>query len=176
MARISRTRVACGALAGGALVAAATLSATPAQAQEDEDSTTANVTVDAMITITDLTESFDLVGEPGDEVTTDPSVSLTVTTNAETGYTVTVEPDDEDLVPADPVENEDVIPFSDLEVELQDESFTPLTPGTPIEIYSEEEPTDDTGDLIEHDYQITIPFVNPDTYSGDITYIAAVNE
>lgn len=169
----SASRVAAASVAGAV---AAAWAVAPAQAQEDTDTTTANIIVGGAITIADLDESFDIEGFPGDEAQTDDPVTFTVTTNNATGFNVTVQPDAAELTPAD-TENEDAIDFADLEVELIDDpgTFVSLNPAEPVEVYNQGSPTGDEGEDLAHNYELTIPFVQEDTYSGSITYVAAVN-
>lgn len=170
MRNTSKVGVASGALL---VVVATAWGAGPAQAQTD--TTTASVAVQQVIAIT-VDGAFALDGVPGETAVTDPEVEFTVTTNEPDGYFVTVQPVDGEMVPPDAVENPDVIPFGDLEVANADTgAFSPLDPDTPVEIYSQDTGSDPGGDTFTHAYQLDVPFVQPDTYTGVITYVATVN-
>src|SRR5690606_24273007 len=125
----------------------------------------------AAITIT-VDPTFTLAGVPGDAATT--SVSFTVTSNDPLGYTVTVQPVTTDLVPADPT-NPDTIPFSDILVEDDTATLVPLDPANPVTVHTQATASAPGGDTITHDYELTVPFVTPDDYTGEITYVATVN-
>lgn len=164
------------AAAAGMLVAAAAGWAAPARAQDDTGTTTVNVVVSTLISISGQTASLDLNGNPGDAVTSGAPVELTVATNNPTGYTVSVAPATASLAGAD-TGNTDTIPFTDVEYETSDGSFAPLTfGGSNPAVHSQTTPSAAGGDTISHDYQINVPFVAPDTYSGEITYTAVVNQ
>lgn len=174
MWKIRRRTTAVGvALIAGA--AAAGSYASPAHAQTDDAETTATVTVQSAITIT-VDPTFTLAGVPGDTATT--SVSFTVTSNDPAGYTVTVQPVGTELLPPDPGtgpgQNPDTIAFEDIEVEAEG-VLTPLDPDDPLPVYTQDTASDPGGDTIAHDYELVIPFIQPDDYSGAITYVATVN-
>jgi hypothetical protein len=169
--RLTRNRATIGVLAGAAALAAAVAPATPAQAQA-EDTTDVTVAVAQVITLTDLTPAVDLAGEPGETVTVTDAVSMTVTTNNAGGYSVTVVPTTTDLTGAT---TGDTIPFTDVEVENSDGAFTPLDPGAPVTVHTQTTPSAAGGDTVTHDYQIDIPFVDADTYTGTVVYVATAN-
>lgn len=153
-----------------AMMAGAVAGASPALAQTDTAQTEAEIVVESTISIT-VDADFQLTGASG--TLADTTVEFTVTNN-DGGFTVEVQPDAPNLLPPDPVENTDVIPFSDLEVfDIDDATFVPLDPGNPITIYTSDDPAP-TGDTQQHDYQIEMPFVTPDSYTGTITYTATV--
>lgn len=162
------------AAAGIALAAAAaTVSyASPAQAQTDDAATTAVVTVQAAITIA-VDATFTLAGVPGDTAST--TVSFTVTSNDPAGYTVTVQPVAADLLPPDPGTNPDTIPVTDVLVEAADGGLTPLDPDAPVAVHTQDTASAPEGDTNTHAYELTIPFVQSDDYTGEITYVATVN-
>jgi hypothetical protein len=152
----------------------------PASADDAPAATTANVDVGGVITLTGLTPSFVLAGNPGDVVTTDTPVVLTVTTNNQAGYTVTVEPATDTLAATLPG-NTDTIPIELLEVRgtvntivrAAVSDFTPLGLGAPVEVFDKLGPSSELGDEVRTDYRVTIPFVRPDTYTATLNYIAA---
>lgn len=141
--------------------------------QTATQSTTANVVVGSSITLTGLVESFALTGNPGETVTNAvPPVTFTVATNNNEGYAVTVEPQTATLNPATPG-NTSTIPIGNLQVrEAGTTAFTPLTFGTPVQVHTQATPSAEAGDTLTNDYQITIPFVIPDTYSAVLDYVA----
>jgi hypothetical protein len=156
-----------------AAVTVGAVTAAPASADTDTGSTTVNVEVGGVITLADLTESFTLSGNPGATVTTGATpVTMTVTTNNAAGYTVTVEPALATLGGAIPG-NTDTIATSLLKVRPSGVgTFTALGVGAPVTVGGKTAPSAEAGDTVSNDYQITIPFVAPDTYSGTLNYIA----
>lgn len=135
-------------------------------------STEANVIVGSSISLTNIVPSFSLTGNPGETIsTTVPPVTMTVTTNNNEGYAVTVEPRTATLNPTTPG-NTDTIPIGDLEVREGTTPFTPLVFGTPVQVHSQVVPSAELGDTITNEFQITIPFVIPDTYSAVLDYVA----
>jgi hypothetical protein len=176
MSRRSRARHALSALTVlGAMATGLSACAAPARADTDSDTTTANVTVGGAITLTDLTDSFTLSGAPGDTPTTGGSpVTMKVTTNNFAGYSVTVQPASTTLDPAISG-NTDTIASNLLEVRgpSQAGAFTALTPAAPLEVATKASASAEGGDTVNNDYQITIPFVRPDTYTGTLNYVAA---
>jgi hypothetical protein len=149
---------------------------TTAQADTSTGTTVANVEVGLAITLTQLTPSFTLSGNPGDTVPT-PSdgdvVTMRVTTNNFAGYTVTVQPTSEDLIPSIG-NNDDRIPMNLLEVSgpIQAGAYVPLNFGAPVQVARKGAPSAAGGDVIDNGYRITIPAVRPDTYSGTLLYSA----
>jgi len=141
--------------------------------QTSTETTTANVIVGSSITLTGLVSSFSLTGNPGVTVsTTTPAVTMTVTTNNNEGYAVTVQPQTATMNPAT-VGNTNSIPIGDLTVrEAGTIPYSPLTFGTPVQVHTQSTPSAEAGDTITNDFQITIPFVIPDTYSAVLDYVA----
>ncbi|WP_243407979.1 hypothetical protein [Frankia canadensis] len=140
--------------------------------QTATQSTTANVVVGSSITLTNLAPSFSLTGNPGETVTTTVPVTMTVSTNNNEGYAVTVAPRTATLNPATPG-NTGTIPIGNLRVRQAGTTpFSPLTFGTPVQVHTQATPSAELGDTITNDYQITIPFVIPDTYSAVLDYVA----
>lgn len=142
--------------------------------QTSEGSTTATVEVGSSITLTALPASFTLSGNPGDlDSTTTPPVTYTVTTNNAEGYSVTVEPVTATLTGALPG-NTDTIPVGLLGV--RDSGLTttydPLISGTPVVVHTQSRPSAEDGDDLGTEFQITIPFVTPDTYTVELDYVA----
>jgi hypothetical protein len=165
--------VAIGVTVSAAVIAGSMVGASPALAQTDDTAQTeANIEVQEGITIT-VDADFTIAGPAGAIATTTVPVEFTVTNN-EGGFTVDVLADTANLEPVDPLTNPDVIPFTDLEIDSIDAAaFVPLSSVTPVTIYTSLVAAP-TGDTQATDYQIDMPFVTPDTYSGTITYTATV--
>lgn len=97
---------------------------------------------------------------------------MTVTTNNFTGYAVTVQSASANLAP-NIIGSTTSIPIADLGVrETGVGSYTPLSDTNPVTVHSQGTASASTGDTVSNDYQITIPFVRQDTYSGTLNYIA----
>jgi hypothetical protein len=137
------------------------------------------VDVTAAIILSNLTPSFTLTGVPGDRPADIPAVTMDVFTNNTTGYTVTVQPATTNLVAASP--NTDVIPFSDLSVRETGTGaggWQALDPAAPVTVYSQEtRSAASPGDHLSNDYEFNVPIpdVKSDIYSGVIDYIATTN-
>ncbi|MEV7005357.1 hypothetical protein [Streptosporangium sp. NPDC051022] len=158
----------------GATVAALPGQVPQARADSDTGSTVANVQVGLSITLSDLTAAFTLAGNPGQTVAsgTGLPVTMRVTTNNFAGYSVTVQPQAANLVGAI-AGNTDVVPVTLLQVRGPAQvAFTALSSATPLEVARKTAASDPAGDLISNDFQITVPFVRPDTYSGTLNYVA----
>ena len=161
--------------AGGGLLAATGLAATMAlgpAAFADTATTTANAEVASTITLTG-DAAFTIAGAP-DAVATSTS-GLTAESNSSTGYNVTVQADQADLLPADTVANTDTIPVTSLQVENSDAILTGLSTTEPVTVHTQDTKSADGGDTLTASYQLTMPFVNADTYSGGLTFTAAAN-
>jgi hypothetical protein len=155
----------------GAMFATAVVSA-PARADSASGDTQANVSVTGAITLTALTQAFTLSGIPGATVEELAAVTMRVTTNNAAGYTVTVAPLSDAMTGAT-AGNADTIPTSDLNVRLTGGgAYTPLAFGTPLEVDRKTSRSASGGDPVSNDYQITIPFVSPDTYTATLEYVA----
>jgi hypothetical protein len=144
-------------------------SAPPAQAAQDTDTVTVNVDVGSGITLTLSATSFTLGGIPGSTDEQLGAVGLTVFTNNAAGYSVTV---DAATATLDGVLG-GTIPVGDLEVKNSAGTYTPLAVGAPITVHTQATPSGGTGDVLSNDYQIHIPAVAADTYTGTLNYIAA---
>jgi hypothetical protein len=133
-------------------------------------STQGNVAVTTSIALTGLTPSFTLTGIPGATVTGDQAVSMNVETNNLAGYAVTVESTLAALA-ANTSGNVDSIPIDALSV--RESGTTPFTAlGGTVTVHSQNTRSASGGDSISNDYQIVIPFVNEDTYTTTLDYIA----
>ncbi|GAA3200063.1 hypothetical protein [Actinocorallia longicatena] len=161
------------ALALAAALAAAPLS--PVSADTDAGNTIVTVQVDTAITLTALTSSFALTGIPGETPTTGATpVTMTVTTNNLAGYNVTVQAAAANLVGALAPTNTDVIPVSSLQVDgpVQGGTYASISNTTPLVVATKPAASAVGGDEIDNNYRITIPFVEPDSYTGTLNYIA----
>jgi hypothetical protein len=161
--------------AAGGLLAVAGLAATMAigsAAFADTTPTTANAEVASTITLTG-DAAFTLTGSPGDATAT--TSALNAETNNEAGYNVTVLADTANLVPGDTVANTDVIPVSSLEVLNTSAAYTGLSTTVPVTVHTQAARSIAGGDALTASYQLTMPFVNADTYSGGLTFTAAAN-
>ena len=125
------------------------------------------------LTLTGLTPGFSLTGQPGSIVEGEGILVMTVTTNSQSGYVVTVQPQDDVLAPLTPG-NPDSIPVGQLGVrESGNSPFQFFTPDTPVVVHQQNRPSAPGGDAVSNDYQVQIPFVSSDTYSGTLEYIAS---
>jgi len=163
-------RVLVGAVAIAAFAVASTGSAS---AVEDTGTTDANVVVGSAITLTDLTPSFELSGMPGATVTGLAAVTYTVETNNVAGYTVTVQSQTPTMV-ATAVGNTDSIPITALTArEGGIGTYSALSSAAALPVHSQATRSAEGGDNLATDFQIAIPFVNSDTYTATLDYVAA---
>lgn len=144
-----------------------------AYADTATDSTDANVEVLGDITLTALTPSFLLSGLPGAVVTNAAAVSMNVETNNIAGYSVSVLAADDELVPADRLVNPDEIAIGDLTVEgPATTGYEPVSDQTTTTVATKATRSAEGGDTIVNGYSMEIPFVNADTYSVTLNYVA----
>lgn len=138
----------------------------------DTGTTTANVQVDTTITLTALTPAFTLVGVTGSTVTGLSAVTMNVETNNFAGYTVTVQSLTATMTGANQA-NADSVPIGALSVrESGTTPFTPMSSEAPVLVHSQSIRSAEGGDALANDYQIVVPFVNEDTYTATLNYIA----
>jgi hypothetical protein len=168
------------------IAAAGLMSAAPAGASmaadppaSDSGTVTANVVVNSAIILTLLDSSFTLTGVPTDQPELTDAVDYEVFTNNTSGYNVTVQPTNADLV-ATVGSNTDTIPITDLSVREPDgeNSWLQLDPANPVQVYTQStRSTEAPGDTHSNDYEFNtpIPDVKDGTYTDDITYVATVN-
>jgi uncharacterized repeat protein (TIGR01451 family) len=124
------------------------------------------------ITLTSLSSGFTLSGAPDTVVSQDGAVTMTVTTNSPTGYTVAVRAVTSALTAARPG-NPDNIPATALGVrESGTATFQPLSDVATVRVHSQSGPSAAGGDAVSNDYEASIPFIATDTYSGTLEYIA----
>lgn len=159
-----------GTVAG--LVMAGTVAASAATGDTSTDTTVAKVQVTTAIALTGLTPEFTLVGLPGATVTGNGEVTMNVATNNLAGYSVTVQSRTSTLVATAPG-NLDSIPIGALSVrETNVTGFTAMSELVPATVHSQTTRSAQGGDTISNDYQVVIPFVNEDTYTATLDYIA----
>lgn len=159
-----------GTVAG--LVWAGTVSASAAPGDTSADTTIAKVQVTTAITLNGLTPEFTLVGLPGATVTSNGAVTMNVETNNLAGYAVTVQSQTSTLVATDPG-NPDSIPIGALSVrETNVSGLTAMSDIVPATVHSQATRSAQGGDDISNDYEVVIPFVNEDTYTATLDYIA----
>ncbi|TDW24390.1 DUF7507 domain-containing protein [Kribbella kalugense] len=137
------------------------------------DCTTSTPIAPLTLTLTGLTTSFLLTGLPNSTISSDGTVTMTVTTNSTTGYSVSVQAAGTALLPATPG-NPATIPIDQLGVrESGDADFVPLSSTDPVVVHQQNAASAPGGDAVSNDYQIRIPFVSSDTYSTTLDYIAS---
>ncbi|MEV5968235.1 putative Ig domain-containing protein [Kribbella sp. NPDC051952] len=125
------------------------------------------------LTLSGLTTSFLLTGLPNSTISSDGTVTMTVTTNSTTGYSVSVQATGTALLPAT-AGNPATIPIDQLGVrESGDADFVPLSSTDPVIVHQQNAASGPAGDAVSNDYQIKIPFVSSDTYSTTLDYIAS---
>jgi hypothetical protein len=164
-----------GAVFGAAASAAVCMTAASAAAAPGEDdtgSTDAHVAVETAIVLSGLTDEFTLTGIPGATVGLDGAVTLNVETNNLAGYAVTVQSQTETLAPGTPG-NGDAIPIGALSVrETGTTPFTAMDNLTTAVVHSQTTRSAELGDTLSNDYQVVLPFVNEDTYTATLDYVA----
>ena len=165
--RVTRSLLAT--LAVGAILSSATA---PAFADTDSDSVEANVVVNPSLTLTGLTAAFTLTGDINAAVEGLRAVSFAVSSNNAAGYAVTVQSDSDTLDPTTTA-NTDTIPIGALGVrESGSSTYTPVSDATAVTVHRQTTPSLAAGDALGNDYRIDIPFVNPDTYTTTLNYVA----
>jgi hypothetical protein len=163
-----------GATAAAALaVALATAgSASAAPGDTSTGSTVGNVAVTTAIDLTGLTPNFTLSGIPGATVTGLGAVQMNVATNNLAGYAVTVESATA-AMSSTAVGNADSIPIGALSVrEAGTLPYTPMSSTATVTVHNQDTRSAEGGDAISNDYQVVVPFVNEDTYTATLNYIA----
>ena len=125
------------------------------------------------VTLTGLTDAFTLTGLPHTTVGADGAVTMTVTTNSSGGYQVSVQGAGPRLLGSDPT-NTATIPLGNLSVRESGTSlFQTLSPDSAVVVHDQDRPSAPQGDAVSNDYEIDIPFVPPDTYSGTLEYVVS---
>ncbi len=149
----------------------ASTAAVPALGQTVGD-TTANVSVNNILTLSGLTSSFTLTGDPSSTATQTGAVSMNVLTNNLTGYTVSVQAAAATLAGA-ATGNTDTIPIANLKTKNTSAAYTALSNTAALTVASASTKTISTGTSVSNDYQVAIPWVNADTYSVTLNYVLA---
>jgi hypothetical protein len=169
----SARRAGLAVAAGALLVGAVAAPASAAPGRTDDGTTVANVVVQSAISLTGLTNDFALSGIPGASVVGAGVVDFTVTTNNLAGYAVTVLAQAPVLAPQTAGNNDD-IPVGNLAVrsDATDGDFVPVSNVTPVTVHTQDTRSDAGGDDFSNDYRVEVPFVNEDTYSVTLDYVA----
>mgnify|MGYP001358458845 CR=1 FL=1 len=157
----------------GAAVASASLMALAgtAGAATSSGNVTANVSVTNAITLSGLTPAFTLMGAPGATVTDTSAVAFNVLTNDLAGYNVTVQSNGTALAPT-AVGNTDSIPMAALTVSNGGANTFASISNVPDIVWAQGTRSASTGDNHSNDYKMLIPFVNSDTYTTTLNYVA----
>jgi hypothetical protein len=141
--------------------------ATAAAAQPD-----ATVEITTVLTLTGLTPSFALTGEPGTVVSAD-LVALNVATNDLAGYVVTIQSRTPAMVAATRG-NEDSIPIGAVSVrDSGAQSFSSLSDTRPVTVHRRSGPTGEAGEDVGNEFRAAFPEVEKDTYIATLDYVAA---
>lgn len=146
------------------------VAATSAFAASDSKTTTANVAVNSLITLSGLTPAFTLTGDPSATVTAGSAVTMNVTTNSLTGYNVSVQAAADHLQGAP--SNTQTIPIGNLKVKGDLATYTSVSNLTPFVVHAQATMSAASGDTLTNAYQVAIPFVPADTYSVQLNYVA----
>lgn len=156
----------------GALAVTATSAAFAAPGDVSADTTSANVDVSSAITLSALTPTFTLTGAPDATVEGLAAVTMTVTTNNLLGYSVTVQATTAAMAGGD-TGNPDSIPVGALSVrETGTTGYTPLSSTAAVTVHTQAARSEEVGDDLSNDYKVVIPFVNEDTYTATLDYVA----
>ena len=157
--------------AAAAAVCMTAASAAAAPGDTDEGSTDAHVAVESSIVLSGLTDEFTLSGIPGATVADDGAVTFNVKTNSLAGYSVTVQSQTATL--AGTSGNVDAIPIAALSVrETGTTTYTAMSDQGTAVVHTQTTRSDELGDELSNDYQVIIPFVNEDTYTATLDYVA----
>jgi hypothetical protein len=167
--------VSTGLAAAGLGIAA--LAAVPAYAVlTSPGTTTANVGVANTITLSGLTAAFTLSGAPATTQTGLTAVTMNVKSDNRTGYNVTVQAAAATMAGAT-IGNLDTIPVSALTVRNTKTggAYTAISTLSAATVANSAVRSPVGGDTINNDYQVVIPWVNADTYSVTLNYLASNN-
>ncbi|TDP96424.1 DUF7507 domain-containing protein [Labedaea rhizosphaerae] len=152
----------------GDLVLTNTVSSSATGATCAANCTTSTQVIARFITLTDLTPSFALRGLPGATVELPGAVTMTVTTNSTTGYSVQVRAAGPTLTGPG-----GSFPVGLLQVrETGDGAYQPLSPDATVTVHSQPMPSSPGGDAVSNDYQVQVPDVPSGTYTTTLEYIA----
>jgi hypothetical protein len=157
--------------ASAAAVAATAGFASAAPGDTATDSTDAHVAVNSSIALTALSDSFTLTGIPGATVAQNGAVTFTVETNNLAGYAVTVQSRTATMPGTGG--NLDAIPIGALSVrETGTTLFKAMSAASTAQVHTQPTRSAEGGDALSNDYQVVIPFVNTDTYTATLDYVA----
>ena len=150
----------------------AALASVPAYAA----ATTANIGVGNVLTLSGLSAAFTLSGAPATTQTGLSVVTMNVKSNNHTGYNVTVQAAAATMTGAFPG-NTDTIPVSALTVRntATGGAYTAISNAVAATVANTAVRSGVGGDTVNNDYQVVVPWVNADTYSVTLNYIAANN-
>lgn len=134
-----------------------------------------NVAVSSSIVLSGLTPSFLLSGIPGATVEGAGIVDYTVTTNNVGGYAVTVQSQSDTM--AGTGANPDSIPIGALGArDTGATAYTPVAGPAALDgttVHTQAIRSAESGDALSTDFQVVIPFVNSDTYTATLDYVAS---
>jgi hypothetical protein len=146
--------------------------AAAAPGDTSSDTTVANVEVSTAIALTGLTPAFTLNGVPGGTVSEVGVVTFNVATNNFAGYSVTVHSNTATML-ANTSANTDSIPIAALTVrESGTVPYAPMSSTSAGTVHLQNERSASGGDDLSNDYLVGIPFVNEDTYTATLDYVA----
>jgi hypothetical protein len=147
-----------------------------AQPVSDGESTDANVEVASSLVLSALTPSFTLSGMPGSTPEELGAVTFNVETNNTAGYAVTVQ--SQTALMAGTGGNTETVAIGALSVKesagavnATNATYKALTTGAQ-QVHTQATKSADGGDALSNDYQVVIPFVNSDTYTATLDYVA----
>jgi hypothetical protein len=155
----------------------------PCAGQGASTSSCSSVIVDGsiMMSLDPADQSFTLQGSPGSTASgPDNSISYIVTTNNETGYTVSVHADTPTLAAATPGNSETLATGSIVADGTALPGQTGSNGGRAVldaggVIYSQATRSDATGDEHRTLFTANLPFITSDSYTGSITFTATAN-
>ncbi len=149
-----------------------------ASAAEDDGTVDGNVVVGSSIVLSGLTPSFTLTGIPGATVEGLGVVDYNVETNNLAGYAVTVQSQTDTML-ATAAGNLDSIPIGALSARdggVGTFTYVPVADSTSLvgtTVHTQATRSAENGDALSTDFQVDIPFVNSDTYTATLDYVAA---
>ncbi len=166
-----------GLVGATAITALAVGMAGTASAATDTDPTNAHVEVSSSLVLSALSSDFTLTGIPGATVEGLGKVVFNVETNNSAGYAVTVQ--SRTAVLAGTSGNLDTIPIEALSVKesagavnTTNADYKAVSDATAKQVHTQDTKSASGGDALSNDYQVVIPFVNSDTYTATLDYVA----
>ncbi len=165
-----------GLIGASAIAALAVGMAGTASAATDTDSTDAHVEVTSSIVLSALTPDFTLSGIPGSIPELLRAVTYNVETNNLAGYAVTVQSRTAQM--AGTGGNTETIAIGALSVKesagaanATNAAYKAVTTGAQ-QVHTQATKSAVGGDVLSNDYKVVIPFVNSDTYTATLDYVA----